>query len=505
MARDDGYYKCYITSPYFKENQFIKEEYENMDLPTYAEAKDVLPKPFWEGHNSTIECYNKAFEIAFSNLRKPKEGSGFVSNFIDTAFNGDLFMWDSVFILMFAKYGIRAFNFQNTLDNLYAKQHIDGFICRQIDESTGEDRFERFDATSTGPNILAWSEWEYYKNSKNTKRLEKVFPVLLSYHLWLKRYRTWQDGTYWSSGWGCGMDNQPRIIGAMEEICFDNGHNSWCDATMQQILSANILVNMAEIINRQKDVQVLKDEIEKLSNYVNHKMWDEETKFYYDTDRDGNHIKVKSIGAFWSIISGLAKDKKLKDMIAHLQNEDEFYTKHCVASLSKDHPDFSPEGSYWLGSVWAPTNYMVLKGLELEGYEELAHKIALNHVDNVVKVFENTNTLWENYAPEEIKQGSPSRANFVGWTGLPPVAVLFENVFGIRSDIENNRIIWDVRLCEAHGIERYPYSDKGIINLYCDTRDSLNQKPNIKINSNIPVEVEIKWAAGSEIIKVNGN
>jgi hypothetical protein len=36
-------------------------------------------------------------------------------------------MWDSAFILLFARYGSRAFDFQRTLDNFYAKQHPDGY------------------------------------------------------------------------------------------------------------------------------------------------------------------------------------------------------------------------------------------------------------------------------------------------------------------------------------------------------------------------------------------
>ena len=54
---------------------------------------------------------------AFGNLRKAKAEAGFVSNFIDTAFNGNLFMWDSTFIVMFGKYASRIFDFQRTLDS----------------------------------------------------------------------------------------------------------------------------------------------------------------------------------------------------------------------------------------------------------------------------------------------------------------------------------------------------------------------------------------------------
>ena len=98
---------------------------------------------------------------------------------MDTAFNDCLFMWDSAFILAFGRYGRRAFDFQRTLDNLYAKQHADGFICREIGTLDGLDRFERFDPASTGPNAVSWSEWEHYMSTGDRERLSRVFPSSL--------------------------------------------------------------------------------------------------------------------------------------------------------------------------------------------------------------------------------------------------------------------------------------------------------------------------------------
>ena len=109
-----------------------------------------------------------------------------MASFIDTAFNDCLFMWDSAFILLFARYGRRAFDFQRTLDNLYASQHPDGFICREIGTFDGKDRFERFDAASTGPNVMPWTEWEHYGDTADSDRLARVFPVLVAYHRWLQ-------------------------------------------------------------------------------------------------------------------------------------------------------------------------------------------------------------------------------------------------------------------------------------------------------------------------------
>ena len=169
--------------------------------------------------------------------------SGFVARFIDPAFNDCIFLWDSCFMTLFGRYGARAFPFIRTLDNFYAKQHPDGFICREIGRAQGDDRFPRFDPSSTGPNVLAWAEWEHYRNFGDADRLARVFPVLRAYHQWLRAYRTWPDGTYWSTGWGSGMDNQPRVPTGTPYSDPERYHGrmTWVDVSLQQLLSARLL------------------------------------------------------------------------------------------------------------------------------------------------------------------------------------------------------------------------------------------------------------------------
>ena len=89
----------YIDNPYFSENAF--HDVHTEELPEYEKIKHLLPKPIWDGHETELECYDFAWKTAFKNIKNPSKESGFVSPFIDTAFNGDLFMWDSSFILMF--------------------------------------------------------------------------------------------------------------------------------------------------------------------------------------------------------------------------------------------------------------------------------------------------------------------------------------------------------------------------------------------------------------------
>ena len=134
---------------------------------------------------------------------------------------------------------------------------------------------------------------------------------------------------------------------------------------------------------------------------------------------------------------------------------------------------------------------MLLKGLAHVGEEKLAYEIAVNHLENAVQVYNETGTLWENYAPEEISRGSHSRPKFVGWTGLTPVAILFEYVFGIRTDEQNYKIIWHINRTERHGIENYPFGDASV-DLLCEARAE-NERPVITVKSDRPVQVEVHW------------
>ncbi len=490
------YYPTYVPDPFAEANPFRTMTPEDAPLPTLDAVRDLLPTPTWDGHEQTIACYWKVWELAFSHLHRPAPGSGFVANYIDTAFNDCIFLWDSAFILLFARYGRRAFDFQRTLDNFYAKQHPDGFICREIGRAAGDDRFQRFDPGSTGPEVMPWNEWEYFLQSGDTARLAQVFPALVAYHRWMRMYHTWRDGSYWSSGWGCGMDNQPRMDESKYHVELQHGHLVWVDACMQAVFSARVILQIAAVLGREAEVPDMQAEIAKLGRFINDRLWRDADAFYYDMDGDDALTGVKTIGAYWALLAGLVPLERRERFIAHLRNPAEFDRTHRIPTLSADHPAYKDDGRYWRGGVWAPTNYMVLRGLTANGQDALAHEIAINHIENVTEVFGSTGTVWENYAPEYAGIGNPSRPDFVGWTGLSPVTIMFEYAFGLRPDTPNNTLLWDVRLLEAHGVGRYPFGADGVLELRCAARASAGERPQITASSTVPLTLIVRWDGG---------
>ena len=233
-------------------------------------------------------------------------------------------------------------------------------------------------------------------------------------------------------------------------------------------------------------------------------MWNEEDAFYYDLWKTGEQNKIKSAGAYWALLAEIVPKDRLERFVAHLDNPTEFKRPNRVPTLSADHKKYHKDGEYWRGGVWAPTNYMILKGLEKNGYENLLYDIAKNCLDNVVSVFNKDGTLYENYAPESINKGNIAKKDFVGWSGLFPISILFEYVFGIRPYAKEKKIVWNIRLLEKHGVKNYPLNDF-TLDILCEERKSEDDEPMVTAICNEPIEIEIRYGNKTKTIYATPN
>lgn len=488
------YHRTWSDSPILEGSAFrVKRPVDPPgSIPPPEAWSEGTPKPFWDGHDDVIACYRRAWEIAGTKIRGPEPGSGFTRNYLFTKFSGALFTWGCCFISMFGKYGAGVMPLIRALDNFYGSQDSDGFIPRELDITTGRSAFERQDPSSVGGNIFAWAEWQWHLFSGDVERLREVYPALLAFHLWLRKHRTWQNGTYFASGWGCGMDNIPRMDTSIYNEAFDHGHLSMIDVTCQQILNARLLLKIARTIGTDMGCATLADEVESLTRFVNERMWDEESGIYKDLDRDGRRIACQHIGAFWALLAGVAPSDRARRLIDALEDPKRFRAVCGTASTSMDDPRFDPDGGcYWRGGVWSIAEYMIAEGLVACGMSDDAHRISRRHVEAVAKVFHDTGSIWESYSPMAYAPGKIYgklvRNEFVGFSGVAPIAMLIEHVFGIRT--APGRIDWDVRLTEAHGVRGLRLGDGTLVDLSCEARTSSSEKPRVTIRSSREIMV----------------
>jgi glycogen debranching enzyme len=213
----------------------------------------------------------------------------------------------------------------------------------------------------------------------------------------------------------------------------------------------------------EQDAEKFRREASELSDLINEKMWDDARNFYFDLTIDETLAPIKTICAFWTLVSGAATPERAESLVRHLKNPITFGRLHPVPSLAADEKEYFPQGGYSSGAVWPPTNLMVIKGLERFGYDALAQEIALKHLDAVAQVYRQTGTFWENYAADFIKEGinvhgEPVVKDMVGWGGVAPILLFLEYGIGLRPDAPANRLSWKISTHERSGCKKFRFN-----------------------------------------------
>jgi len=421
-----------------------------IDCVKAAELKEALPRPILPAYPDWVELYWRAWELAVDNIDHGTPANGFVDSYLGAAFSDNIFQWDTCFIVQFARYGYHFLPVLPSLDNFYRKQHPDGFICREYRGYNGAAMWSKGSADAINPPLFAWAEWGYYQLSGDRDRLQEVLPRLIAYYRWLAARQRNESGLYWSSTWGCGMDNTPRFAA------------SWVDFSAQQALNALSIARIAESIGEGGIGQEYRHEHATLAALINELMWDEEAGLYWDLDSANAPLPVKSIAPFWTLLAGVASRQRAERLVEHLVDAREFWRPHVFPTLSADHPQYDPLGDYWRGGVWAPTNYAVIKGLAGCGQEELALKATENHLRQMTAIYQETRTIWENYSPEYPQPGDIAKGDFVGWSGLGPIALLIEEVLGFEVQAPQNTIRWRLRSLGEQGISDLRFGENTV-------------------------------------------
>jgi len=388
--------------------------------------------------------YRTAMAIAKRKTRGGSDDPAYPKPFVDAAFSPHIFAWDTCFIAAYAKYHQDELPIANALDNFYARQDSDGFICREYDEF-GRPFWPKDHPVSINPPLFAFAELELYSRSHDRARLAAVYPKLkLFFDFLARRYRC-NDGLFFSDALGSGMDNIERYPDGWQDdhkgvplhnlypavFTYSGLSAAWnrqgrsVEFSAQMALFADNLASIARLIGARDDVLGHVRAHAAIGQAVNCHCWSEADGFYYDLGY-GAQIRRKHIGMFWVMLAGIAPPTRLRRMLAHLTDPRQFWRTVPVATFPADQPGFSPVGNYWKGGAWAPTNYMVIRGLQACGQQAIADRLARQYYWCVAQVFLATHTFWENYAPDSLAPGNIARPDFCGWTGLAPIALFHE-------------------------------------------------------------------------------
>ena len=472
-----------------------------------------LPEPILEDHPEWVKLYYTAWELCAAHIRTLTDSR----TYIDTAWDSNRnyqWVWDSCFISLYSRYAPETFPCMGGLDIFYSLQREDGYIGMTYDF----DKMIEPWPNRINPPLFAWAEWEYYLSTGDSSRFRRVVGHIENLMRWIDKNRrtvshkelanqhldehdrdtsSLNDSFYYFEDTGSsGMDDAPRSP-RIPEV---GQYFDWIDLSSQMALSFRMLSYMNGIIGNGDKSLYWKSRVEELGGAINKYLWSDNTRFYHDRAVSFNLCACKSVASFWPMLAGICDNYRIACLVDHLLNEREFNRHTPVPALSADDPNYSPLGGYIASGTWAPTNYMITRGLAKQGRGDIAHMIAKKYIGVISRTYTNfePHTLWEGYCNEEDRPcGVPyskalSKPDFVGWSGLGPIAMLIENVIGLDINVPERKINWEINLSEEHGVKNLSFGEFGRISLRCKSRRSIEEPAEVIIQSDGDINVQIK-------------
>lgn len=456
------------AEPLVERNTFRQRERVQGRIPALKEIRPLLPVPVFPEDRGWEKLYWTAWEYLFDRFCLPQEGSTLVAGYTLPKPGGNIEMTIVSLVTQLSGYISDDFHLIDFIDNFYASQHDDGFICRELDSETGGDKFHPFDPNSTGPNLLAFAEWRNFRLTNDRERIAAVFWPLMAYHRWCRANRTWQNGLYWTTGYASTLINQPRVPDGL----YHHQHWSWIDASVQASLDCSYLERMAILLEQDDLAKEVATERENLIRLINEVMWNRKISFYQDVDPDGRFSNVKSLAAYWALLDErLVPEERIVPFVQHLRDQHSFHADHVLPGMVAGYGvEEEREKDISLGSVWSSLTYMTLRGLKAVDQHVLAHKMSLNHVDMVGRVLGETDHFWDGYLPDELGPALPRTIDETGKTPSAVIGMIIEDILGISVDWPLRQVSWRRFLDreQPYGLMNMPLGNEGTFDLTGD-------------------------------------
>lgn len=353
-----------------------------------AEKTKIFEKAY-DGEYSAL--YAKCISVMKSQLYSPEGNIKRIWSTPDRLPHRNMWLWDSVFHAIGHRHldtGIA----ENLILALFDIQRDDGFIPHMARPD--------FISDITQPPVIAWGAWLTYEKSGNKEFLRTVLKRNKEFLLWCRNNRRKSEKELYS--WHTnpelnnrcdesGMDNSPR---------FDTDSDLYAiDFSCYMANEVRFMKKLADVLEDKENADYFEAWYEQIKADINSTLWCEDDGFYYDYDIPYSHLhKVQSVSSFLPLFAGICDSIKAEKLISHLKNSDEFGTEFSVPTISKKDKTFGTD--MWRGPVWINYNYMILKGLQEYGYDDIADEIKSNTLKVVDEWYNRTGTIYEFYDSE---------------------------------------------------------------------------------------------------------
>jgi len=400
-----------------------------------------------------VDIYDKTWAWIQDCWNSGGEKSGIEGKFFSYPGDPEIHQADAIYSSFFLVYSNRIFQATPTLDLFYNRQEPDGAIRCSYLIKTGAPVTERDNPEGLGIPLFAWAEYNIYHKSANKKRVKDVLAVLHKYCEWINAKFKKPNGLYKVPFSVTGMTNAPR-------------GDAFYALDFNSMMAINMLYMsaLADILNDKESSFQYKRQYFSLKTRINSLMWHQEDGFYYDIDKNEEHVPIKTIAGFWPLLAEIPNGEKADIIIEKLSNPNFFGAPHPFPSLAVCEKDFDESGRGYRGSVYPHLSFMVIKGLERYQRWDLARECAIRHLYFMLDSMSpdgnhHKGNLWEAYLPTKEGpakwKGKPDfpRSQYLTYDALSTICLTIENIVGLFISLPRKTVDWIIPNLEIMGIE----------------------------------------------------
>ena len=264
----------------------------------------------------------------------------------------------------------------------------------------------------TKPPLSAWGTLNVYNECHDKEFLSVMFDKIYKFHQWWYTDRDHDkngiceygstDGSLIAAAWESGMDNGVRFDDA---VMLKNGDKAW--SMNQENICLNsflykekrVLAEIATILGKTEIADQLTKEADRVKEFIQTKMFDPETGFFYDTRIEtGDFIKVMGAECWLPLWAGIATPEQAKQVKDKMMDPTKFNSTLPLGTLDVSHPRLRATRGYWRGPVWVDQVYFGIVGLRNYGFNAEADFLTEKFVNNA-QGLTTDGPIHENYNP----------------------------------------------------------------------------------------------------------
>lgn len=312
------------------------------------------------------------------------------------------------------------------------QQYEDGLIAYRHGPR-GPQVYPHEGTPTTSAPFFSWTNWEMYTVTKNRAFLKDAYVAGARFIRYLEQERDQdKDGMFEWGPYGIienvrdGWNVVFQLFSEGEDEGRDISHElDVLDLTAEVANEMYSLKQMAQELGDTSGIREWTQKFDRTARLINKHMWDAQDKFYYNVamadnsfEFEGQSLKRKELIGFLPMWAHVATREQARELVRHLTDSTSFWRRYGIPTLAANDPRYTPfvDGCCrWNGPVWLLWNYIVMRGLNNYGYDDLAREVGRRMFDAVSLQLSANHRFWESYSPDFPIQESP--ANYI-WDSI---------------------------------------------------------------------------------------